>query len=363
MAPVRRPVQRVARRVLVLWRLATWGAAAAVLALNPFAAPLVERGAAEARAAFTRAMAQRVTPDWLLPRLAAAVEADAPDDVALYAALAAEHGVPVPADLAARAEAVRTAHAGALATAADCAACAWDIAACPTLATIGFCAVPVELSPLGDLNALRRGATDWVAGSEVDRLEVSLALVGLAATGAVVVSGGTSATAKVGATLLRTGRRIGAISPRLLAELTGTVRGLVRWERLDDLALGRVAASEAVDAARWSRLSAIADDAGRLRANTSTAEALVLLRAAGSTEDLARLARVSDAAGAETRKVMRVLGPDAFRLLRRASHLAEAAIGLVALAAAQLCTLAAGLLRMALGGFARGRGRNRRRLA
>lgn len=353
-------MRRAARRILILWILATWAATAWVLSLNPLAAPLVERTAVEARAAFTRAMAVVVTPDWLLPRLEAAVATGAPDDVALCLQIAAEHGVAVPGDLATRAEAIRTAHDGAVDTARDCAACAWDITACPTLKLIGACALPVELTPVGDLNALRRAAADWAAGDEVDRLDAGLAVVGLAATAGVAISGGTSVTAKVGATVLRLGRRMGAISPRLMGALADSMAGLVRWDRVGDVALGRIPAAAAVDGARGARLMAVATDAKRLSDNTSPAEALVLLRQAETAEDLGRLARVSDAAGGDTRKVMRVLGADAFRLLHRVSHLAELAIGLVALVATQLAALALALLRMALRRLA---GTSRRPLA
>jgi hypothetical protein len=347
-------MHRAARRIVILWTLASWAATGWVLSLNPFAAPVIERTADEAQLAFSRAMTLRVTPEWLLPRLEAAVVADAPDDVALYLELAAENGVTLPDGLAARAEEALAAHEGFFAASADCAACAWDIGACPTLTMIGICAIPVEMTPVGDLNALRRAATDWAAGEEVDRLDVSLALVGLAGTVVVAVSAGTSASAKVGATVLRIARRMGAVSPRLLGALTETVSGLIRWERLADVALRRVPVEEAVDAARWSRLTGIAADVGRLRDNTSMAEALVLLRHADTPEDIGRLARVSDAAGSDTRKVMRTLGADAFRLLRRVSHLTELAVGLLALITAQLGTLALGLLRLGLRGLAGG---------
>jgi hypothetical protein len=188
----------------------------------------------------------------------------------------------------------------------------------------------------------------------VDRLDAGLALVGLAAAGAVVASGGTSATAKVGATLLRLARRIGAVSPRLMAGLGEAVTGLVRWDRLSDTLLGRAPVEAAVDSARWARLTAIAGDVGRLRENTSAAEALVLLREADTVEDLARLARVSEIAGVDTTRVMRVLGPDAFRLLNRVSHLAEAAIGLVALVATQLAAGLAAIARTGLRAILRG---------
>ncbi|KAB2882320.1 MAG: hypothetical protein F9K34_14775 [Albidovulum sp.] len=353
-------MHRAARRIVILWTLASWAATGWVLSLNPFAAPVIERTADEARLAFSRAMTLRVTPEWLLPRLEAAVVADAPDDVALYLELAAENGVTLPDGLAARAEEALAAHERFFAASADCAACAWDIGACPTLTMIGICAIPVEMTPVGDLNALRRAAADWIAGEEVDRLDAGLAVFGLAATAGVAISGGTSVTAKVGATVLRLGRRLGAISPRLMGTVADALTGLVRWDRLDDVILGRMPAGEAVDGARGGRFMSLAADIKRLSDNTSPAEALMLLHHADTAEDLARLARVSGVAGTDTRKVMRVLGSDAFRLLHRVSHLAELAIGLVALLATQLAALALALPGMLLRRLA---GRARRRLA
>lgn len=100
------------------------------------------------------------------------------------------------------------------------------------------------------------------------------------------------------------------------------------------------------DGARGARLMSVAANAKRLSDNTSSAEALVRLRQADTVEDLGRLARVADAAGKDTRKVMRVPGTDAFRLLHRIAHLAELAIGLAVLVATQLAALALGLLRV-----------------
>jgi len=50
---------------------------------------------------------------------------------------------------------------------------------------------------------------------------------------------------------------------------------------------------------------------------------------------------------------MKVLGRDAFRLLLRVSHLAVAAIGLVALVFSQIVGMLVGLLRMTLRRLAR----------
>lgn len=355
-------MRRTARRIVTLWLFCSWLVTGWVLSQNPFAAPLIARSADEARVAFQRAMALRVTPDWLTPRLVGAVIEEDSDLIRLYRDLADDHGIALPADLTARADAVLRAEEGILATASDCATCAYDIAACPTIAMVGACAIPVELTPLGDLNALRRVGVAWSTGEEIDRLDAGLALVGLAASGAILVSGGTSATAKVGATMLRLARRSGALSLRMSATLGDAVSGLVRWDRLPAVLAGDLPLDDAVDAARWSGLTALAEDAGTLSRNTSGAEALSLLRRVDSAEDLARLARVSQAAGPDTRKVIAVLGADALRLLDRVSHLALAAIGLVTLVATQIATLVLGLLARILRvrpGTARHRGRTR----
>src|SRR5690606_37209638 len=106
---------------------------------------------------------------------------------------------------------------------------AWDITKCRTIAMLTACGLTGQVSPLGDLMALGDAAANWAQGKPVDEVDAGLAVLGLAATGAVVVSGGSSAAVKLGAGAFRAGRRMGAIGaglPRALAETAG---GLIRW--------------------------------------------------------------------------------------------------------------------------------------
>lgn len=334
----------VARTSVTLWVLGTWGATGWTLAQNPFAAPVVARGAAEVRAVLSAAVARQAGQDWLAAEIEGALATDDTADLALLLAIAEAQGAALPPDLEAVAREAVGDGQGFLADAAACGRCAFDITACTTVAQIGACAVPVELSPLGDVNALVRAGSAVAAGEEVDRVEVGLAVLGLVATGAILVSGGSSASVKAGASLLRTARRMGALSPSLTTAFADAASGLVLWDRLPAVALGAPVAG-ALDAAKAGRLAALAEDVGRLRAATSTAETLVLLRHAETAEDLARLARLAEAAGPETRAALRVLGPArAFRALDRASGLALAALGLVGLVAAQVGAFVAGLV-------------------
>jgi hypothetical protein len=306
-------IRRIALVTRLGWTAAILAAAVWSLSQNPFAVPVIARSADEIRLALTRAVARAVTPGWLIPRLAAAVEAGAPDDIRLYLDLAAERRIAIPDDLAARAAGVIAASEGVLATLGACGGCMADITACESLALISACALPFELSPLGDLNALRRAGVAWFADEQVDELEVALASVGLAATAAVIASGGTSATVKLGATVVRLARRMGALQPGLLRAFRGAV---VAGD--DFVLLGR-----------------LAGDVGRVRAATSTAETLTLLRLADTPDDLARLARLAEAAGPDTRKAVAVLGP------ARALRLVDRVAGIVVMAIAALAALIA----------------------
>jgi hypothetical protein len=261
------------------------------------------------------------------PRLSEVIIADDPDQVSLFLDLAAEHKVFLPPDLETRARDLLTLHEGTLAQISDCASCAVDITTCRSLALVSACTLPFEMSPLGDLNALRRAGADWLNDADVDEVEVGLATLGLGATAATIASGGSSATVKFGATMLRLARKMGAMP-------TGLMRAL------------RAAATAGDEGVALTRL---VTDIGRVRDGTSTAETLSLLRLADTPDDLARLARLAEAAGPDTRKAVEVLGKArAFRLLTRLSDLTVAAIGLITLLTAQAGALLTTLIRWVL---------------
>ncbi|WGH80045.1 hypothetical protein [Jannaschia ovalis] len=322
--------------------LATLAATGWALSANPFAAPFVERSTAELSLALERQVARRASAEWLRSELAQAVAARDADRAAMLLALADDLGREVPR---AEAEALLAEASGWMASAASCGACMADIGACPGLAQLAACAIPFEMSPLGDLNALRRAGLAWADGAEIDRLDAGLALVGLGATGALLASGGTSLSVKAGAGLLRTARRMGTLTPGLARSL----RVPIRPEALPGWLAGTRTLDEVTDTARLAAAGAVAADMGRVRAATSTAEALRLARLVDGPDDAARLARVAEAAGPRTSRTLAVLGKArAFRATIRLSRAAAGALALIWLSLLQLgivlATRAGGLL-------------------
>ena len=312
-----------------------------MLQQSPFTAPFVERSVSDVQLALERAMARSVTPEWLEREMQEALAAADHDRVAMLVSLADDYALALPAPLPEQIAAFETSQGGMLQSAADCILCAYDILSCPSLTLIASCAVPVELTPLGDINALRRAAMAALADQDVDQLEVGLAVVGLGATGLVLVSGGSSMTIKAGATVLRLARRLETLTPDMMISLRAASDIPVTWSRLPDFAFGRAPLSAVTDTARLSGLGRMAQNVGTIGRNTSTADALVLLRHVDSADDAARMARLSTAAGPGTRRTVEVLGKTrAFRALTRLSNAAIAALALIYAFVLQILMLA-----------------------
>ncbi|WP_179378277.1 hypothetical protein [Jannaschia marina] len=316
----------------VLPLVVTLAALAWALTTNPLSAPYVARTTSELAVTLERAVRQEADAEWIAAALETAVAARHAERAEMLLALADDLDRDV--DGTAAREMIEE-ETGALSLAVDCALCMADTGTCPSLQHVTFCAVPFEMSVLGDLNALRRATVAVTLGEEVDELDAGLALVSLGATGAVIFSGGTSVTVKAGATLLRMGRRLGTVTP----ELTRFIRIPIRWSRVGDVISGSARLEDLTDAAALARMSSVAADMGRVRAATSTAEALSLARHVDSPADARRLAQVAEAAGPRTTRTFEVLGKG--RVFRATVRLSRATVGTLALAWLAVVQLAA----------------------
>lgn len=311
-----------------------------LLTQNPFATPYLQRSTEAVALELRAALAREVTPEWYMAEMDRALLAEDLDAMRMVSAVGGRHGIAPSPALLGRMQALEAQETGALAAARDCAVCAADITACPRVALLAMCGVTVEMTPLGDLNALRRAAQTALRGEEVDRIEVALAGVGLGATGLVLASGGTSVTVKAGATALRLARRLGTVTGRFGEELRGMADIGLRLDRVDDLALGQARLDEVADAARVARIGDLASDLGRIAANSSLTDAVLMLRHVDDADDARRLARLSEVAGPDTRATLEILGKGrAFRALLRLSDIAIGAAALAWLLVGQVLLL------------------------
>ena len=309
------------------------------LSYSPFARPVVEASSVQVERALARALARRVTPEWLAAEVAAALAAEDLDRLDTLELVAGDVGLALPE--AERIAALRERESGWLRQAEVCGICMAEIAECPSVRLMVACGVPFELSPFGDANALRRAGEAAWSGEDVDRLEVTLAVVGLGATAAVLVSGGSSVTVKAGATVLRIGRRLGTITPDFLRLLDVDLKaGLVL-----PYLRGAARLDEVVDTVKLARMEGVATDMARVAGRTSVGDGVLLLRHVDTAEDAARLARVAEVAGPRTRALFDVLGKGrVFRALVRLSDLAVTAAVLLWATVVQVALAAGGWL-------------------
>jgi hypothetical protein len=327
---IRHRLRRWMRRGLTLALVASLAltlAAAARIWADPALSPYRDAAGDEVAAAVNRQLA-RLSPTTIPDRITARLAESPRNWIALDAleALATEQGQRLPPDLRTAFDAARAEDAGFFANAANCAACAYDPAAC-SLSNVFLCHAPIALTPIGDMAAITRGAIDYMAGEEVDRIDVTLAIVGLGATVTVVASGGTSLVAKAGASGLKLARNMGRLSPRLNATLARAATDGVDWIALRRAgSMDDIAASLRADA--FAPIVSIAADLERIRAASDTTTALHLLPLVDDATDATRLARATEALGPRVVARAEVLGKA--RLLRATVRITGTAYALTA---------------------------------
>lgn len=337
-------MRRLVALLLGLGALATAVASGWALMQNPFAQPFRARNEAEIRVAVGHAL-EGIEAPRVAVRIEEALAAEETDEAAALVRFAKARDLPIPPDLIAR---VEDAEADANGWQA-CLSCAIDPEACPTLTSVAACNLPVEMTPVGDANAVRRAVTAYLDGTEIDTVDLTLALIGLGATGAIAISAGASATVKAGATVLRVARKAGAVSGGLMRDVAALSARTLRLDRAGDVARGQEPLGALVDGAAAAGVAAIASDVGRLTRALPNGDALAVLRYADDADELAALARVSDVAGVETRGAIRLLGKGrTIRLARRLSEMAILTMALIAALFGQLLALALWLTRRAV---------------
>jgi hypothetical protein len=297
------------------------------IALDPTLTPIRDATAAEIEATIATELA-RLSPGTIPDRIADHLTAERRDWVVLQSLrdLAAELGQPLPPETLAAYDAAWQQDSGLWANAANCAACALDPAAC-TLSTFMMCQAPIMLTPVGDLATITDAGIDYMAGEQVDRLAVALSIIGLGATATLAVSGGTSATAKLGASALKTARAMNRLSPRMTTLLTRAATDGVDW-----IALRRARTMEdvtlALRADAFAPLTRIAADLDRIRTATDATTALHLLPLVDDAADARRLANATEALGPRITARAEVLGKT--RLLRATVRITGTAYALMA---------------------------------
>lgn len=335
------PIRWVARVVLsccLVGALALSGLNLWTLSQSPAGAAFTARSTAAIAAAAERALLREATPDKMTARLQALLSEEPRNWLAIDAiqTLANDRAITLTVNVIARRDEAYSADHGYWQTTRKCATCAIDASTCD-LSAILLCRAPVDLTPIGDVAGLARGASNHLAGREVDQVDVILSAIGLSAVALTVASGGSSLSVKAGAGFAKMAKLMNRLPPALIRPLMRAGREGVDWARLP-----MARSADDVSALMQPRVlrpaTAILDDAGRMARNTGTLDGLHLMKYVDNPADLKRIARASDAFGPRTTGIVETLGKS--RVLRMTMRVADqvwyAAAGLLGVFAALL---------------------------
>ncbi|MBS9720989.1 hypothetical protein JYU29_09865 [Tianweitania sp. BSSL-BM11] len=193
-------------------------------------------------------------------------------------------------------------------------------------------ALALDLTAIGDVKDL---VVQAAAYPDHDILIMSLASIGLALTGASVVSVGAATPAKLGASTLKIARKARLLHPRFVRVMMRELGGALRIGKIEeaatalrrlDITAARRAAAQSLDRTVLSRLQDSAADLGRVGRRQGVRGTLETLALVDRPARLRRLAAISEHFGPGYRAVLRLVsdaGRVAARLLRPLFRLLE----------------------------------------
>ena len=274
-------MRRLARTLLALFALGSFGLtlwAGWQVWQSPGLTPVRERTAQEIVAVTDRMMTREATADRMAALIAERLAEEPRNWVTLQALreVVAARGLAVDPAVLAAYDAAWEADSGVWATAAACGACFLDVSSC-SLNTALLCKLPLAITPIDDLRGVTQAAWDYATDQEIDLFDAGVSMVGLAATGLILTSGGTSGAVKVGTATAKTARGMKLVSKPMEDLVVRAARDGVDW---GGVSLARLVDDPAslVKPAAIKPLVQVTGDLGAMYRSTDAVTTLHLMR-------------------------------------------------------------------------------------
>ena len=180
-----------------------------------------------------------------------------------------------------------------------------------------------DLFVFGDIRDLVREGKHLAMGEDTDHLILGLAAAGLAVTAATYVSVGGVAPVRAGLSLVKDARKVGRLGEGLTAWAGRSARNVVDTplltNALADASLLRpgktiTAVKAAFRGDKAGGLVKLAQDAGRVGEKAGVRGAMDTLRIAQGPKDVARIAKLAEKKGGQTRAILKMFGRGAILL-------------------------------------------------
>jgi hypothetical protein len=274
--------------------------------------------------AIQREIDEKITAPAIEAKIEAALARGDVDEAAMYGELATQYQRPIRTDLVERI-ATETAAAPTAQRSAMEFGQGFFQGEGTTVAGLAA-AVTSDLTVIGDVRDLVHEGGLMIAGQPYSELILGLSVVGVAATGATVATGGAGLPAKVGISLFKVAKKAGTLTAGLGAALGRALRqtvdfaelgGVLRVAATLDSAAVRDAAGKAVRRASSGDLAKMLGNARHINDITGPGETVRLMKYANSAEELSDLAVMSTRFGRTTRGVIELTGRTSLRAFKQ----------------------------------------------
>ena len=186
-------------------------------------------------------------------------------------------------------------------------------------------AVVSDLTVVGDVRDIAGEGSKLVRGEDYSELILGLSVVGIAATGATVATGGGGLPARVGVSILKVSAKIGALTADFAKQLgrilsrTVDFPGLkqtLRSVKLTDARATRQAVRTYARQLRTGEMAPVLARVSDIRQNAGAVESVRLMKFVKSTDDLDDVARMSKLLGKKTRGIIAITGKTSLRAFK-----------------------------------------------
>lgn len=194
-----------------------------------------------------------------------------------------------------------------------------------------------DMTLYGDIRDIKVEGTKYNNGEPYDDFILKLSLVGVGLSASQLVTLGSSTPLKIGASVMKLGRKTGTLSQTFLKtvskKLTKTVdMKLLKNMEFSLLHLGKTSKTIS-KSINLTPMKGLFKDVNKVKQYTSLTDTVSLLKYVDTTKDLQKLGKISKTFKGNTKGVMAVLGKSAFKagktIVKQTAKLAKRLMGLV----------------------------------
>jgi len=193
-------------------------------------------------------------------------------------------------------------------------------------------AVTSDLTVIGDVRDIAGEGTKWLRGEDYNELIIGLSVVGIAATGLTIATGGGGIVVKAGVSIMKAAKRAGRLTKEfgeLLLRMTRdavnmpALREALRTTDLTDIAKTQRVLTDYSRTVKGAAIFPVLTRIGDMNKTVGPAETIRLMKFVKTGENLDEVAVMSARYGTKTRGIIELTGKASLRAFKTAFRAVE----------------------------------------